>query len=127
MNKNLTVVMRNVARILMNSVQAGITYYEKRSDEFSYKEIKESYLNIKEHLSVILGDITKLSKEELNILGFEKWEEERDLYLIPLWAFDLIPDGTELESIGGDKVIKGKDEIDLDVRFGCIAYGLKLN
>lgn len=125
MNNSLTVVMRNVARILMKSVQTGITY-EKWSDEFSYKEIKESDLSIKEHLSVILGDITKLSKEELNILGFEKWEE-RDLYLIPLWAFDLIPDGTELESIGGDKVIKGKDEIDLDVRFGCIAYGLKLN
>jgi len=124
MSKSLTLIMRGVCKNLMNCIQMGLSY-ENWSDEFSYKEIKESYLNIKNLLKEIIGDITTLSKEELKELGFAKWEEERELYLIPLWAFDLIPDGTELESISGDKIIKGKDEIDLDVRFGCIAYGLK--
>lgn len=124
MSKNLTSVMRNVGKILMNKIQMGLSY-ENWSNEFSYKEVKESYANIKEQLSEIIGDITELSADELKELGFKKWEEESELYLIPLWAFDLIPDGTELESINGDKAIKGKDEIDLEVRFGCIAWGFE--
>lgn len=125
MSKNLTLVMRNVGKILMNKIQMGLSY-ENWSDEFSYKEIKESYSNIKNQLKEIIGDITALSVEELKELGFKKWDEESELYLIPLWAFDLIPDGTVLECISGERVIKGKDEIDLDVRFGCIAYGLNI-
>ncbi|NLD21661.1 MAG: hypothetical protein GX664_04145 [Bacteroidales bacterium] len=124
MNKNLTVVMRNVGKILMNRVQMGISY-ESWSDELSYREIKTSYLIIKEQLRELIGDITELSADELEELGFKKWEEESELYLIPLWAFDLIPDGTELECIDGDKAIKGKDEIDLGTLFGCIAWGFK--
>lgn len=124
MSKNLTSVMRNVGKILMNKIQMGLSY-ENWSDELSYKEVKESYANIKEQLSEIIGDITELSVDELKELGFKKWEEESELYLIPLWAFDLIPDGTVLESISDERAIKGKDEIDLDVRIGCIAWGFE--
>lgn len=46
-----------------------------------------------------------------------------------LWIFteaelNLLPDGCELVSIGGDKVIKGKDPIDTDTRYGHIAFGV---
>ncbi len=123
MSKNLTLAMRNISKNLMNSIQMGVSY--EWSDEFSYKKVKESYANIKEQLSEIIGDITELSEDELRELGFTKWEEESELYLMPLWAFDLIPDGTELKDIFGNKAIKGKDEIDLDVRFGCIAWGFE--
>lgn len=124
MSENLNTVMTNVSKILMSNIQMGINY-EGWSDEFSYKEIREKYANIKEELKDIIGDVTTLSLEELKELGFSKWSEESGLRLIPLWAFDLIPDGAELESIGGEKAVKGKDEIDLDARFGCIAWGLK--
>lgn len=124
MSENLNTVMSNVSKILMNNIQMGLSY-EGWSDEFSYKKIKEKYTNIKEELKDIVGDITALSLEELKELGFSKWSEESELQLIPLWAFDLIPDGTELESISGNKAVKGKGEIDLDVRFGCIAWGFK--
>jgi hypothetical protein len=126
MSKNLSVVMKNVGKVLMNNIQMGLSY-DEWSDEFSYKEIKDRYSKVKEELNGIIGDITAMSAEELKELGFTKWDEESEIHLIPLWAFDLIPDGTELESIDGDKVTKGKDEIDLDVRFGCIAWGLNLN
>jgi len=43
--------------------------------------------------------------------------------LIPLWAYNYVGDGETLVSIDGSPAVKGKDEIDLDVRFGCIAYG----
>lgn len=55
----------------------------------------------------------------------QAWNEH-GLYLFTLEEFDQLPDGTELESIMNDKkVIKGKDIISLDNRFGYIAYGVK--
>jgi len=113
MSKNLTTVMKDIGLTLMSTL------------EYSYEEIKEEHSKIKETLKAIIGDITELSVDELKELGFKKWEEESELYLIPLWAFDLIPDGTVLESISGERAIKGKDEIDLDVRIGCIAWGFE--
>jgi hypothetical protein len=124
MSKNFTVVMKNVGNVLMNNIQMGL-FYEQWSDEFSYDEIKERYAKVKEELKGIIGDVTALSVDELKELGFKKWDEESNLFLIPLWVFDLIPDGTELESISGGKAIKGLVDIDLDVRFGCIAWGLQ--
>ena len=55
-----------------------------------------------------------------------KWET-RNGY--PIWLFTIeefrqLPDGIELESVMGDKVVKGKDEIDEDTRFGYMAYGV---
>lgn len=35
-----------------------------------------------------------------------------------------LPDGTELISIFEEKVVKGKDYIDDDTRFGYLAYGV---
>ncbi len=38
--------------------------------------------------------------------------------------FAALPDGTLLISISGEEKIKGRDDIDLDTRFGRIAWGL---
>lgn len=55
----------------------------------------------------------------------QPWNDE-GLYLFTPAEFEQIPDGTELECImAGEKAIKGKDYIDLDTRFGHIAYGVK--
>jgi hypothetical protein len=115
--------MGAVALQMMNITAQGIQY--GWSTEFSYSEIKERYEDIKSQLGDLLGDITELSGEELNILGFKLWDEESGVYLAPLWAYDLIPDGTVLTSIDGDTLVKGEDDIDFDVRFGCLAYGIK--
>lgn len=57
----------------------------------------------------------------------QKWSQEGDnsLWLITPDEFDRIPDGTKLECINGQYFEKGKDEIDLDTRFGHIAYGVR--
>ena len=52
------------------------------------------------------------------------WSKEDDLHLFTIEEFKQLPDGTELTSINNKKVIKGKDYIDLDIRFGHIAYGV---
>lgn len=38
--------------------------------------------------------------------------------------FAALPDGTLLISISGEEKVKGRDDIDLDTRFGRIAWGL---
>lgn len=55
----------------------------------------------------------------------QPWNEE--LWLFTPEEFEQLPDGTGLYSIMADdpEVFKGRDEIDLDTRFGHIAYGVK--
>lgn len=50
------------------------------------------------------------------------WDEE--LYLFTPEEYEQLPDGIELTSISGDSKVKGKDYIDMDTRFGHIAYGV---
>ena len=56
-----------------------------------------------------------------------KWEDDgnNSLYLFTVDEFNKLPNGIELESIMGDTKVKGVDDIDLDVRFGHIAYGIR--
>lgn len=129
-NKDFKQIMTNVAIQLLNTRQMGISYAPNWSEEFSRKELSEKFINLTEQLAKIIeeiGGITKLSAEDLASLGFKKWDEDMpNLRLIPIWAYDLIPDGTELTSISGDTIIKQGNNVDLDVRFGCIAWGINI-
>jgi len=51
-----------------------------------------------------------------------KWDET--LWLFTPAEFEQLPDGIELTSINGDTVVKGTDYIDMDTRFGYIAFGI---
>ena len=53
------------------------------------------------------------------------WSEETNLWLFTPEEYAHLPDGFELESINGRKLIKGKDYIDMDTRFNCLAYGVR--
>lgn len=56
-----------------------------------------------------------------------KWDDEGkdSLWLFTENEFHRLPDGIVLECIDGDKVTKGVDEIDMDTRFGHIAFGVR--
>lgn len=47
------------------------------------------------------------------------------LRLIPLYLYPSLPIGITLTSIGGDDIVFNGSNIDTDVRFGCIAWGIK--
>jgi hypothetical protein len=51
-----------------------------------------------------------------------KWN--KNLWLFTPEEFKQLPDGTVLTAITEEKAIKGVDEIDQDVRFGHIAWGV---
>jgi len=92
--------------------------YDNWSDDFKLKEIDEGYKQFVTDLNI---NFTDYSKEELTKLGFSMWDD--DLILMPLWAFHICEEGLILTSIGGEEKEKGKDDIDTDISFGCIAWG----
>jgi len=53
----------------------------------------------------------------------EQESKDENLWLITPEQFENLPDGTELISINGDKVVKGEDYIDQDTRGGYLAFG----
>lgn len=60
---------------------------------------------------------------------FNDWEldDGRVVRLITKSELDALPDGTEvIRCIDGEKLIKGKDYLDNDTRFGYLAFGLEI-
>jgi hypothetical protein len=112
------------ARNRVANAAAMASAYESWTDEFSRKEIRSAWsddgYNPWER-KVSIQELHEISGETLSDLGFNSWDE--NLRLIPLWAWNYIADGCVLTSISNDTKTKGIDEIDLDVRFGCLAYG----
>ena len=54
----------------------------------------------------------------------EKAEKPKELvWRVSKEQFDSLPDGTELTSISGEKIIKSKDFKDFDTRGGLMGYG----
>jgi hypothetical protein len=52
----------------------------------------------------------------------QKWNDT--LWLLTEYEFSKLPDGFVLTCIDNTTVIKGKDYIDMDIRFGHTAYGV---
>lgn len=97
---------------------------------FKEEELKKTfdtfYKSLQKKSNKPLIDISKMTIETAKEMGFCKWDENSDLYLFPLWFMPLIPIETEVTSIGGKKIIYDGTNLDNDIRFGCIAYGIEL-
>ena len=108
-----------------NRVAETVQYNTTWSDAFCRKEIREAtetfVCELRKHI-----DFHNLSRKEATALRFGKWEDKNDLYLIPLYLLPILPIGTELTCINGDKVIYDGTNIDNDIRFGCIAWGINI-
>ena len=100
--------------------------YKTWSDEYCRKEIREATDKMNEELRAYV-DWDNLTVEEALELRFAKWsDDEPDLYLIPLYLLPVLPIGTELTSISGKTFIYDGTNVDNDIRFGCIAYGIRV-
>ena len=82
--------------------------------------------DVEEEISFLKSELEKghLTKEEFD----KKVAGEKNtigLRLIPLYLYPSLPIGITLTSIDGEeKVFDGKN-IDADMRFGCLAWGIK--
>ena len=105
-----------------NHIEMACEYYQNPNDV--YTEIKIARNKFLEKLKDEI-DFNNLSEQEAKELRFGKWsEEDPTLYLIPIWLFPILPVGTKLTCINGEDIVYDGHNVDNDVRFGCLAYGV---
>lgn len=104
---------------------AETVQYKGWDDKFCRKEVKSATMDFLSAMRKYI-DFSKLTREEAAELRFCKWDEESDLYLIPLYLLPIIPIGTELTCINGQTVVYDGTNVDNDIRFGCIAWGINI-
>lgn len=86
----------------------------------------QSEEDIEEEISCLQSEFEKghLTEEEFD----KKVANEKNtlgLRLIPLYLYPSLPIGITLTSIDGEEKVFDGSNIDTDVRFGCIAWGIK--
>ena len=86
----------------------------------------QSEEDIEEEISCLQSQLDKgnLTKEEFD----KRIANEKNtlgLRLIPLYLYPSLPIGIILTSIDGEEIVFDGSNIDTDIRFGCIAWGIK--
>lgn len=104
------------------STTAQLIHYSTWTKELA-REMLEMFRDEHYKEKVTIEELKQFSQKELIDLRFGHWKE--DLILIPLYLIDILDPEMEVESIRGE--FKKLKECDDDVRFGCIAYGFRLN
>ena len=90
--------------------------------EYKIEKLQQSFSNYYERLEI---DFDKLTKEEAISLGFKIWKD--NIMLIPLYLKPKLPVGIELIDIFDNIIKYDGANIDNDIRFGCLAYGIKID
>lgn len=112
--------LRYCALTVLNT--AGYCYmYDEWSDEFCREELREAKNCSAKKIT--LQELIDTPLQELYDYGFCKWSEESNLLLFPIWVVPFIDPDIEVTSISDDT--DQLKNVDLDARFGCIAWGIK--
>lgn len=76
---------------------------------------------------VNFAELSNLPAETLKAIGCQKWDEPNadgeTHWLYPHEWYGIIPDGTPIVSISGEKELFQRGVTDDDMRFGALAYG----
>lgn len=87
----------------------------------------QSEVNVEEEISALTRE---LKEGKITLQEYEKEVEERrntlGVRFLPLYILPILPIGTKLVSISGKEVTYDGNNIDTDIRFGCLAYGIKI-
>lgn len=99
---------------------AEIHYYNVKPDT------EKCYSELREKLGVVtLDELKCLTHLRLQQLGFNLWSEHDPIRLIPIRLLPLLdPEMTVISIDGSSKKLK---DINIDIRFGCVAYGFYLD
>lgn len=86
----------------------------------------QSKEDIEEEISILQSELDRghLTKDEFD----KRVANEKNtigLRLIPLYLYPSLPIGITLTSIDGEEIVFNGSNIDTDVRFGCLAWGIK--
>lgn len=117
--------LENCFTYLANKLSESFVY-DSWDDKTKVDELRLGfrtfYDEFKKHI-----DFTKLTVEEAKELRMKRWDDEMpDLWLFPLYLVPIIPEGLEITYISGEKGVYKPGEMDNDIRFGCVAYGIEI-
>lgn len=86
----------------------------------------QSEEDIEEEISLMQSTFNEghITKEEFDKEVTNK-KKTIGLRLIPLYLYSSLPIGITLTSIDGEEIVFDGSNIDTDIRFGCIAWGIK--
>ena len=117
--------IQNCITYLANKL-SEVYVYDSWDADLKLQELKLGfdtfYDELKKHI-----DFTKLTVEEAKELRFRKWSDEvPNLWLFPLYLVPIIPEGLQITYLDGEKGIYHKDDMDNDIRFGVVAYGIEI-
>lgn len=105
---------------------AQTTTHTNWSDEFCRQEVKKATERFLEELKEYI-DFENLTEKEARELRFNWWiKDEPDLYLIPQYLLPILPIGIELTCIDGKKLIYDGHNIDTDIPFEWLPYGIRV-
>jgi len=113
-------------KIIVNRA-AEIMVYQSWENDFSSENIRklpEKLAASEKGKDLLNIDPCDMSADQMRELGFERWEDDNPMMLIPLWLFPFLKDEFETDSIDGETGLMRKDDMDVDSRFGCLAYGV---
>lgn len=82
-------------------------------------EVNEEIANTEEKFAK--GEIDEAKRDDL----VARFENVRNMMLIPLYLFEQIPEGQLVYTIGGEAFYFERENADKDIRFGCLSYGIK--
>ena len=107
-----------LTNFLLNQMSALVLYQNQPNYEFIKGQFDQYEIPSEEWLN--------LDMATAKLLGFQLWEEDSNLMLIPGYLYQFIPAGLELYSISGEKEqYQSYDDLDNDTRYGCLAYGIR--
>lgn len=125
---------RNTSMILGKKVQEQFkkdidwTALTESQCKALYFKSWQSEEDIEEEISHLQSELEKghLTKEEFDErVANEKKKNTLGLRLIPLYLYPSLPVGTALTAIDGKEIVFDGSNIDVDSRFGCLAWGIK--
>lgn len=121
----------NHLRTAMATTAAACYEYDNWDAKFCKEYIKQRYDNYVKQLSSEEYDnvkIRNLTIDELKSLGFSHWTQKDNLLLAPLWIVPFLQIDKEQQYyfIDGERfTFKDNFKPDNDIRFGCVAWGIK--
>lgn len=118
---------KNIFRAFYESIKLNELIDWNNLDEMTAKELRFGKWATDEDIDTKIKRIRASSDvDEEKERKIQLAENTRRLFLIPAWLFPLIPEGMELISISGDRIIND-GQLDSRVRFGCVTYGIHIN
>lgn len=111
-------IRRNILMRASETIQ-----YNCWSDKFCRKEMSDIVYVLKTEGYDNINP-TLLSYQEMDDLGFGRWDGNSPMRLIPLWLLPFLIDEFYCADISGKMRMRKKVDLDNDHRGGMLAYGV---